>query len=219
MFLHPRQRRKRRVVEVVSELIIDLVADHEQIALLNDVCHRLQFFPCIRRAGRIARIVNHQRLDPLAASTLNLLRGELKAVGHVRFQCHDSAAGKFNNGAVRNVARLGNKDFVAGVDDRAHGEVKPFAHPDGDQGFLLGIIAEAEAVAKKPSDRAAQLRHALVRRIGRVALLEREDRLLTDMPRRDKVRLADAERNHILHAEHQVKKGTDPRRCHLLHFF
>jgi galactose-1-phosphate uridylyltransferase len=67
--------------------------------------------------------------------------------------------------------------------------------------IFLGIFA----------DGAAQFDRAEVRGVVRLALFERVNAGLADVPRRVKIRLADAERNHVLHLGDDFKKVADAR--------
>ena len=73
------------MVEIIGEFVVDLIADDEQLVLFSDAGDSLQFQPRVRSPSRVARVIDHERLDAFAAGLLDLLRGEFKTVLDTRF--------------------------------------------------------------------------------------------------------------------------------------
>ena len=110
---------------------------------------------------------------------------------------------------IADVARLVIHDLVAGIDERAAGEVQPLADADGDDDFVFRRVADVEILLDVFVDGAAQFDEAEVGRVMCLALFERVDAGLADVPGRVEIRLADAKRDGVLHLGDDVKKVAD----------
>ena len=72
------------MLKIIGQLIIDLIADNQQVALFDNADNHLSFGFAVGSSRRIARIIDHERLDAFAAGRINLFRRLFKPVGHVR---------------------------------------------------------------------------------------------------------------------------------------
>ena len=89
---------------------------------------------------------------------------------------------------IADVARLVIHDLVAGIDERAAGEIEPLADADGDDDFVFRRVADVEILLDVFVDGAAQFDEAEVGRVMRLALFERVDAGLADVPGRVEIR-------------------------------
>jgi hypothetical protein len=86
-----------------------------------------------------------------------------------------------------------------------------FADADGDDDLVFRRVADVEILLDVFADGAAQFDQAEVRGVMRLALFERVNAGLADVPGRVEIRFADAERDGVLHLGHDVKKVADAR--------
>jgi hypothetical protein len=84
-----------------------------------------------------------------------------------------------------------------------------FAHADGDDDFVFRRVADGINFLDVFADGAAQFDEAEVRGVMRLALFQRVDAGLADVPGRVEIRFADAERDGVLHLGDDVKKVAD----------
>ena len=112
---------------------------------------------------------------------------------------------------IADVTRLVIHHLVAGIDECAAGEVEPFADADSDDDFVFRRVADVEILLDVFVDGAAQFDEAEVGRVMRLALFERVNAGLADVPGRVEIRFADAERDGVLHLGDDVKKVADAR--------
>ncbi len=110
---------------------------------------------------------------------------------------------------IADVARLVVEHFVAGIQQRAQGEVDRLGDADGDDDFGARIVGDAEVLLHVAADGRAQLGQAEIGGVVRAALLERIDRRLADVPGRVEIGLADAEGDDLLLLRDDVEKLTD----------
>ena len=99
--------------------------------------------------------------------------------------------------------------LVARIDKSAARQVQPLAHAHRDDDLILRHITDRVIPLNVFVDRPAQLDQAEVGRVMRLALLQRVDARLADVPRRVKIRFADAERNGVFHLGDNIKKIAD----------
>jgi hypothetical protein len=99
--------------------------------------------------------------------------------------------------------------LVAGIDERAAREVQRLTHADGDDDLVVRHVADGEIFLHVFADGAAQFDQAEVGGVMRLAFFQRVNARLADVPGRVEIRLADAERDHVLHLRDDLKKVAD----------
>ncbi len=110
-----RQRRDARMDTVVSQSVVNLVADQIQVVLNREIYNRLQTLTRHGRAGRVRRVTQHNRPCARRPRSLKLLHRHPELVLHRRQNADGNAAGQTDARLVRHIARLRDQDFVAGV--------------------------------------------------------------------------------------------------------
>ena len=113
--------------------------------------------------------------------------------------------------AVAHVAGLVVEDFVAGVDERAQGEVNGLAHAHRHDDLRGRIVGDVEVLGDVTRDALAEARQAEITRVAGVPALQRINGGLADAPRGVKIGLADAERDDVLHGLDDLEKVANPR--------
>jgi hypothetical protein len=102
-------------------------------------------------------------------------------------------------------------DFVTGVEQGAESEVDGLGDAHGDEDLGEGFVGDAEVFADIIGDGAAEAGEAEIRGVAGAAALEGEDGGFADVPGRGEVRLADAERDDIVHGLDDFEEVADAR--------
>ena len=100
--------------------------------------------------------------------------------------------------------------LVARVEQSTQRDVDRFGNSDRDEDLAGGVVLDIKKAADIFRDRFAQREQAKVGGVGCLTFFQRIDRRLADVPRRGKVRLADAEGNDIVAPLHEFKEIADP---------
>jgi len=181
------------VVAVVHQFGVDLVGQHRQVVVAGergDPPELVVGHPC---AGRVVRVTVQQVVGGLGTRRGQRLACQCEPVFGARGDGTHLAAGELHRRDVRDVRRLGDRDRVAGVNQRPTRQVDPFAGAGGDEHLLVGIVTHRAALPAVGGDRFTEVSPAAVRGVGRAAALQRADRRLAGGPRRGAVRLPDTE--------------------------
>ena len=128
---------------------------------------------------------------------------EFRGNGYWNTACENRAC------LIRDVAWLGDQDFIADGKDRAHGKVERLADADGHKNVGCRVVSRLIFLLVVVRDFLAQLHHAAVCRVRGVSAFETVDTALADRPRRDEVRLADTERDDVFHLCGNVEEFAD----------
>ena len=196
---------------VVGEFAVNFVREHHKVVFDADARDFLQLLARLRGAGRVAGKIHHQHLRAGRDFFCEFPGGHAEIIRCVRGHGHRDAVCEHDARIVADVARLVVEHFVAGVQQCAQCEVNCLADAYGDDDFRGRIVADAEMFADILRDALAQLGQAEVARVAGVPALQRIDGRLADAPRCVEVRLADAERDHVLHGLDDFKKVADAR--------
>ena len=124
---------------------------------------------------------------------------------------HRHGVGQHDAGRVGDITRFVIDHLVAGVEQRAQRDVDGFGNADGDEHLACGIIGHAEESIDVAGDGFAQREQAEIGGVGRLAFFQRVNGGLADVPWRDEVRFADAERDHVVAALHEFEEVADAR--------
>jgi len=210
-FLHAGNARDARVHALKRQLGINFVAQHDEIFFHRELRDGFDLRAVARAAGGIARQVEHQNFAARLPCGAERVHGEREAVLRKRRHGHGDAVRERDARRIADVARLVIHHLVAGIDERAAGEVEAFADADGDDDFIFRRVDDVEILLDVFADGTAQFDEAEVGRVMRLALFERVDAGLADVPGRVEIRFADAERDGVLHLGDDVKKIADAR--------
>ena len=204
--LHAGQARDARVNALERQLGINFVAQHDQIFFHRELRDGFDLRAVAGAAGGIARQIEHQNFAARLPRGAERIHGEREAVLGERRHGHGNAVRERDARRIADVARLMIHHLVAGIDERAAGEVEALADADGDDDFVFRRVADVEVFLHVAADGAAQFEEAEVGRVMRLAFFERVDAGLADVPGRVEIRFADAERDGVLHLGDDVKK-------------
>ena len=215
--LHAGNRHEADMLRIVGQFRIDFVRQQQQVVLLAEIGDVLDVLLREHRARRVARKIQHQHARLRRHRLFEHGAREAELVLAPRFHAHGHAAGHDDGRPVAHEARLVVNHLVAGIEHRAQGDVDGLAHAHRHQRLLVPVVFRAELPRHVAADRLAQRRIAAVRRVVRRPALQRKDRRLAHGPRRVEIRLAHAERDHVLAGRDNVEKLADARKRQRLH--
>ena len=207
--LHAGHRREGVVGPVVGQFGVDLVGDHQDVVLGADARDHLNILFAQGGAGGVVGIIEDDGLGLGRDGRAELRLGDAELVLALRLDGDGHAVREGDQGAVRDVAGLVINDLVAGVGDGADGEVEGFADADGDQDFIGRVVHAAEFLFHIGGEGLAQLEQAEVGGVAGRAALQGVDGVFADVPGGGEVRLADAQRDHVLHRADDVEEVAD----------
>lgn len=199
-------------VGTVGQAVVDLVGEHHDVGLADDVRNGLKLVAVHDGAGRVVRIGQNEQLGARRDGGAERLGGQLEAVLDAGRKRHGNAAGHLRERRVADKARLGNEHLLAGIDEGADGVVDCLGAADRDENFLVRVVAQLVLAAREGRNLAAQLGKTPVRGVERLPFFEGLDARAADLPWGLKVRLADAERNRVRHFCRHFEKAADARR-------
>lgn len=119
------------------------------------------------------------------------------------------STGKDDARAVGNVARLVVEHFVTRVQHGSQRNVDRLRYTDGNQDLAERLVMHSEMLSDILCNRASKTGQTEIGGVSGAPLFKGIDRCLPDMPWSRKVRLADSQRDHIVHALNDLKKVTD----------
>ena len=202
---------------VIDDLGIEFVRNHDKIVLFCDLRDIAQHRLGQRRTGRIRGIVQQYRLGLLRDGLADIVRIDLETVLVARRNRNRNAVNELDVRRIRYIARFDDDHLIARIDDSAKREVERLTHADGDDDLLVRRVAGRRLLIDLLSEQGPQFEQPPVRSIMRIAVLDRVDPLIGDLPRRDEIGLAHSERNAVRHRIDYIKKFPDCRRRDRLH--
>ena len=144
-------------VGTVGQAVVDFVGEHHDVGLADDVRNGLKLVAVHDGAGRIVRIGENEQLGARRDGGAERLGGQLEAVLDAGRERHGNAAGHLGERRVADEARLGNEHLFAGIDEGADGVVDGLRAADGDENFLVRVVAQLVLAAREGRNLAAQL--------------------------------------------------------------
>ena len=193
----------------VGQLGVDLVGDDHDVGALEYPCDCLEVCALHDAAGGVVGVGQDQRLGARRDGGGQLPGQHAEGDRRVGGDAHGHAAGQPYARHVGDVGGLGDEHLIARLDQRAQRKVDALGRAHGDNDLLFGVVGQAAAVKKIARDFAAQLQRAPVGGVVRLPLLDGVDGGLADVPGRDKVRLAHAQGDGVLHRGHDVEELAD----------
>ena len=154
------QHRQRAGLDaVVDEVLVDLVGQRPEVVVLDPATDRADLVGGVDGAGRVGRRDEQQHLGARRARGLELLDGDLVALGLVGQHGHRHAAGQLDRLGVRRPVRRRDDHLVARVDHGRERLVDRLLAAVGDDHLarLDGVAAVAQRLLR---DRLLQLGQA-----------------------------------------------------------
>ena len=200
----------------VHEAVVDLVRVDQEVVLLGEARDAREVLLGEDRAGGVVGEPEQDRPRTRGDDALDVLGTEAEVVLLAGGDRNGDAAGKDNARNIRDVRRVGHDDLVALVERRAQREVDGLGDADRHEDLRVGVVRDSPEPRGVLGDRLAERSDAVVRRVFRLAVLDRADGGLAESLRRREVGLADAERDDAFDAGHEVEEAPDPARGYLL---
>ena len=173
---------------VVAEAVVNLVSDDVNIVTQADLRKRFQLFLGVDHAGRVGRVVEHERLCFIRNGSFKLLRRHFKMLRLRRRDDHRNAAHHTDLLRIADPVRRGNDDLIAGVEQREKRSIKARLGAVGnDDGVIIKV--HAQVFLHAISYCLAGFNGAGRWRILRLSLPDGTDSRLFDMVGRIKIRL------------------------------
>ena len=200
----------------IGELGIDLVGEDHDTGVPQHLGHGLQVLALHDAAGGVVGEGQHQHLGPGGDGRAQLLGGEAEFILRLGLHIDGGAAGHGGQRPVADKGGDGNDDLIPRIDHAAQGQVDGLAAAHGDNDLMGKVVLEMEAAVQIGRNLPAQLGHAGVGGVLCKSLFQGVDARVPDVPGRDKVRLADSQRDCVLHLLQDVKEPADSRRFDVL---
>ena len=201
----------------VGQFGVDLVRNHQDIRIFEHLGERFKIRPLHDAAGGVVGIGQDQRLGAGRDARLQLLRKQFEAVIRAGGDAHRHAARKVHAGRIGNIGRIGNEHLIARLQHRAQRKVDALGCADGDDDFIVRVIIDAATDVQIVRDFTAEIQVAPVGGIVRPPLLDGVDGRFADVPGRDKIRLAYAQRDRVLHGADDIEELADAAGGDFLH--
>lgn len=140
------------MVALVREIGVDLVGEHSQIVFAGEGGDRFEIALAHRRARRVVRIAEDERLGVRSSVFAERIHREFEIVRLSGGDRYGLAAGEGHARHVRDVRWLGDRHPIAGIDERAEGDVDGLARAGGHEHLPVGIVVEIVALARALGD-------------------------------------------------------------------
>ncbi len=137
---------------------------------------------------------------------------KLEAIFGAAGDFHRHAARQHHLRLVGDKAGRGDDDFVARVEQGGHGQVQGFGYAHADDELRLRVVGHAVQAVQVRRKRLAQLQAPGVGGVVRLPAVEGTDARLQNVLRGLEIRLADAQRDDIVHGGNDVEKAADAGR-------
>ena len=173
---------------VVAEAVVNLVSDDVNIVTQADLRKRFQLFLGVDHAGRVGRVVEHERLRFIRNGGFKLCRRHFEMLRLRRRDDYRNAADHADLLGIANPVRRGYNDLVAGIEQREKSGVQARLGAVGDDNGVI-IKVHAEVFLHAVRDRLARFDRAGRRRILRLTFPDGADAGFLDMVGRIKIRL------------------------------
>ena len=108
---------------VERDVLINLVGDHRHVVLVGDLQQLAANRLCVRRAGRVVRVVHDERLGARRDEAADLFRIGLPSVLRIGPVVHLARADLVQDRGVERIGRQRHEHFVAGIGQRREHEV------------------------------------------------------------------------------------------------
>ena len=116
LYLFAKCRNTGELAPVVAEAVIDLVGNDIDIAADAHLCKRFQLLFGIDHAGRVGRVIEHERLCFVRNGGLQLLRRHFEMLRLGRRNDHRNAADHADLLGIADPVRRGNNNFVTSIE-------------------------------------------------------------------------------------------------------
>ena len=196
----------------IGQFGVDFIRDHVQVMFQTDLCHLLEILPAHDGAGRIVREREDQNLGLIRDMFLHLCCGKAEFILLLQGDRYRNAVCQSRTGDIGDIARLRDQHFIARIEHGPEGQIDRLRSPHRDKALAGRIIDDIQPSLQILCNFSAQFHQTCVRSVEGLAPLQGIDALIAHRPRRVKIRLSDAKRDHIIHLGHNIEKLPDPRR-------
>ena len=179
------------MVRSVRQLRIDLIGEHINILFNADLCNLLQILPPHHTAGRIVRKRHYENLRLICNRRQKLFLRQAELIFLFQFNCHRYAVCQHDTWHIGNVARLRNEHLIARIQHRTKCHINSFAAAYRYKNLMKRIIGYLKSASEILCDRHTQFLQTGIGRIKGPSLFQCINTLITNMPRRIKIRLTD----------------------------
>lgn len=195
----------------VGQLAVDFIREDNEIMTNTDCGDFFEFRRLHRGAGRIRREIQHESAGAGCDDLFQILGAQGKSILRAGADGHGNAMRHSDRGGVRNIAGLVVDHLVAGIQQGAEREIDRFGDAHGDKNLGKRFVADGEMFVDVIGNTPAQARQTEIRGVASAPPLQSVNGRLADVPWRGEVRLADAERDDIIHRLHDFKKVANSR--------
>ena len=196
------------VLLAIGQLGIYLIGEKHHVGIPQYPGQGVIVFLLHNAPGGVAGIRQYDKLGLIGKMLFQQLRGKLEAILHPGLHQHGSGPGHLRQGRIAHKGGYGNDDLVSGVQQGPHGHVDGLAAAHGDDKLAFIVIPQVKPALQISADLPAQGHHARVGGILREPLLQGVYARVPDVPRGDKVRLADAQGDSAVQIFQQIEKFT-----------
>ena len=202
------------MLRLVGQCAVNLIGEDIQIMVHAEFCDRLEILARHDRSCRIVRERQNQDLRLRRVSGLEFLECQLELIFFLHLDNHRHAACQNRTRFIGNVARLRNDDLISRIEHRTQRDIDRLGAADRNHDLLVRIVDDIVQFVLLQRDLIAQRLQTGIGRVESTSLFQRIDAFLADVPRRLKVRLADAQRNdlRIIHLSHEIEIFPDAGR-------
>ena len=170
------KRKGFRFSSLVVQLAVHLVGQDNQVMLLGELQDLLHARPPERRARRIAREVEEDRLRLLRHLLLERGDREAELVLDARLDANGDRVREPNGRRVADKARLVVEHLVARRTERTNRKVDRLRDADRDEDLLLPVELRVKPSLQVARDRLTELNRPEVRGVVRSPVLQARDR-------------------------------------------
>ncbi len=199
------------MVSLVGQRGVNFVREDEQIVFADERRDLREFVAGHRRAGRVVRVTQHEHLGVRRPRRFERVTGQYELVVRGGRNRKRVAARKRDARNVRDVRRLRNRNCVAGIDKRAHGEVDGLARSGSHQNLAIRIVLQIVSL-DVVGNRLSEVSPPSIGGVGRFPALQRVDCGGAGGPRRGEIRLSDAQRDDVVSLLREFEEAANPRR-------
>ena len=202
-----------------GQLGVYFVGNDENVGAVKYGCYLFKVAPLHDGTRRVAGVGKYQRFGFVRYQRAQFRRGDFEIVFRLGFKNDGHTAAKSRQRLVADITRLWNNNLIARLNDGVQCGSNGFTAADGNENLGFRVVGDVVLSLGIHGDFPAESGHAPIGRVSRCAPLERADASRADLPRRRKIRLADAEGNDSFHGVGKVKETADAGRADVPHRF
>jgi hypothetical protein len=210
-FAHAGKAGDAGVLAFEREFRINFVGQDQQIVTKDHVGNLQQIRARHCAASWIRREIQHDRFASWRDDGFDRLGGDGEIIFGFARNRDWNPIGECDARRITDVTRLVINNFVARITNSAQSNIERFADANCNNDLRLRIVGDVEILLDHRGDGFAQFRKAEIRSVSRAAVFERVNGRFANVPRRDEIGFAHAERNDALLALNDVEEFADAR--------